>query len=223
MRCATWCGAAILLLSFASGDPVPLPQRLADTGAFSSDNRFFSPQYPLWSDGLTKRRWIQLPAGTVIDTTDPHNWNFPVGTKFWKEFSLNGRKVETRMLWKASAAGWVPAVYAWNEAGTEATLAPDDGVPAVIELSPGKRHSIPSRTECLACHGAKRPVPLGFNALQLSDDRDPNAIHGEPLSSGMTTLKTLAAAGLMAPVRTDFRHGNRGDVRGIECGQMSAA
>ena len=38
-----------------------------------------------------------------------------------------------------------------------------------------------------------RPGPLGFNALQLSTDRDPNAIHGEPLAPGMTTLATLDA------------------------------
>ena len=31
----------------------------------------FSPQYPLWSDGAAKARWIYLPPGTAIDTTRP--------------------------------------------------------------------------------------------------------------------------------------------------------
>ena len=36
-------------------------------GEIDPRNRPFSPQYPLWSDGLRKRRWIQLPEGTAID------------------------------------------------------------------------------------------------------------------------------------------------------------
>ena len=205
MKCVTWSGAVLVAAALASGDPARPPQRLADTGAFAAGTRVFSPQYPLWSDGLTKRRSISLPPGTAIDTSDVHAWDFPVGTKFWKEFSLNGRKIETRMLWKASASasGWVPATYVWNDAGTEATLAPDDGVPFVAEVAPGKRHSIPSRNDCLACHSTK-PVPLGFTALQLSTDRDPNALHGEPLSPEMLTLRTLVEDRLMAPVRTEL-------------------
>ena len=167
-----------------------VPQRLADTGAFDPRNRVFAPQYPLWSDGMSKTRSVHLPPGTTIDASDANAWKYPVGTRFWKEFTLNGRRVETRVLWKASEAGWIPAVYVWNEDGTEATLAPEDGVPGHIEVAPGKRHSIPSRTDCLACHGTK-PLPLGFNALQLSTDRDPNAIHGEPLRPEMLTLQTL--------------------------------
>jgi mono/diheme cytochrome c family protein len=194
----------MLAAALVSGEPLRPPQRLADTGAFDAANRRFSPQYPLWSDGLTKRRSILLPKGTAIDTSDVDNWDFPVGTKFFKEFSLNGRKVETRMLWKASDAGWVPAAYVWNDAGTEATLASDEGVPFVAEVAPNKRHSIPARNECAACHGTTRPVPLGFTALQLSTDRDPNAIHGEPLSPEMLTLKTLLDERLLSPARTEL-------------------
>ena len=55
----------------------PLPQRLSETGLFvpgstrvSADVMAFSPQYPLWSDGARKRRWIQLPPGRV-DRREP--------------------------------------------------------------------------------------------------------------------------------------------------------
>jgi mono/diheme cytochrome c family protein len=108
------------------------------------------------------------------------------------------------MVWKASAAGWVFASYVWNAEGTEATLAPDEGIPGAIEVAPGRRHSIPSRTDCTACHGTRRAGPLGFNPLQLSTDRDPHAIHGEPLAEGMLTLRNLADEGLLSPVRSQL-------------------
>ena len=183
-----------------------LPYRLTETGLFAADGetiargvRLFLPQYPLWSDGMTKRRWVSLPRGTTIDATLDVAWDFPVGTKFWKEFSLNGRKVETRFLWKSSPVRWQMASYFWNADGTEAVLAPPEGIPGFVEIAPGRRHSIPSRTDCTACHGTTRSGPLGFNVLQLSTDRDPNAIHGEPLGSGMLTLANLVDQGILAP------------------------
>ena len=76
----------------------------------------FAQQYPLWSDGADKRRWIYLPPGTTIDASNPESWNFPVGTKLWKEFSWGGQRVETRMLQRIRT-GWSYATYVWNEAG----------------------------------------------------------------------------------------------------------
>jgi mono/diheme cytochrome c family protein len=185
------------------------PARLSETGLYVRDgviderNRPFTPQYPLWSDGATKKRWVLLPPGTTIDARDDSAWEFPVGTRFWKEFTFNGRKVETRMLWKAATANWVAASYLWNDEQTDATLASDLGEPDVAPVSPSRRHSIPSTADCLACHGSKRTEPLGFNPLQLSTDRDPNALHAEPLSPGSLTLDALVRAGLISPARTD--------------------
>ena len=203
--------AAALHAATRAAQPGPCaPARLVDTGLFAAggaiaaDVRAYSPQYPLWSDGAAKSRWIYLPPGAAIDTTAPGEWSFPVGTKFWKEFTFNGRKVETRFLWRVSAARWVFASYAWNAEGTDAVLAPDEGLPGAAELAPGKHHDIPAASECAACHGTERPAPLGFNALQLSDDRDPNAIHGEPLAAGMITNATLAAEGRFSPARPEL-------------------
>jgi cytochrome c553 len=174
------------------------------SGTIDPRNRPFSPQYPLWSDGAAKSRWVFLPDGAVIDTRDPAGWQVPVGTKFWKEFRFDGRKVETRFLWRASADRWVFATYVWNEEGTDAVLAPDAGVRGAVELAPGKRHDIPGLADCRACHGNAHPGPLGFNALELSTDRDPNAIHGEPLAPGMTTIATLDREGRLSPARPDL-------------------
>ena len=188
------------------------PRFLSQTGLYSdaaklkidARNRTFSPQYPLWSDGATKRRWVRLPAGSQINVADLANWELPVGTKFWKEFSFNGRKVETRFLWQTRKNHWVFASYAWNDAQTDAELASESGVADIAEIADGKRHSIPSRQECRSCHDSSRTEILGFNALQLSDDRDPNALHAEPLTSEMVTLKTLVDENLMTPRRPEL-------------------
>ena len=173
-------------------------------GAIARGVRQFSPQYPLWSDGASKVRWISLPPGTAIDTTVPGDWTFPVGTKFWKEFSFNGRKAETRFIWRATADRWIFASYAWTAEGTDAVLAPEEGLPGVADIAAGKKHDIPAANDCRACHGTSRPGPLGFNALQLSTDRDPNAIHGEPLTGGMITLAALQSDGLLSPSRPEW-------------------
>ena len=93
---AVMLGAAIGAAPAVTGAPVavpPLPQRLSDTGLFvrgtttvRAEHIAFSPQYPLWSDGTGKRRWISLPPGTSIDASRPDAWEFPVGTRLWKEF-----------------------------------------------------------------------------------------------------------------------------------------
>jgi cytochrome c5 len=199
----------------AAGDnPPSAPARLSETGLYLSGqpgaidprNRAFSPQYPLRSDGARKSRWVFLPDGAAIDARTG-DWELPIGTRFWKEFRFGDRKVETRMLWKTGVADWIVASYLWNAEQTDATLAPAEGVPNVAEIAPGKTHSIPSRSDCLACHGAKRTTALGFNLLQLSTDRDPRAIHGESLEPGMITLETLVREERLAPLdRTLVSH-----------------
>jgi cytochrome c553 len=214
------CAMAVVLVTtivVASGPSGPearsrAPERLSETGLYetgradvlAAGNRRFSPQYPLWTDGATKERWVYLPPGQAIDATDPYDWDMPVGTKFWKEFRFSGRKVETRMIWRASRTEWIFATYIWNDAGTDAVLAPAEGVRNVADVAPGKKHSIPSATDCTACHGTARPGPLGFNALQLSSDRDPHALHAERASPGALTLEALFAEGLMRG-STDLR------------------
>ena len=188
------------------------PQRLSETGLYAPGRpgeiadgvRSFTPQYPLWTDGAVKRRWVALPAGAAIASSDAGTWDMPVGTRFWKQFEFNGRKVETRLIWRAARDRWVFASYQWNEEGSDSTLAPVDGVRGVADVAPGRRHSIPSASDCTTCHGSERPTPLGFNALQLSPDRDPAAIHGEPLRDGDVTLATLVA-----------EHRLEGHVRGL--------
>ncbi len=186
------------------------PQRLSQTGLYDQSgqidhrNQYFSPQYPLWTDGAAKSRWIYLPEGTQIDISNIDIWKFPVGTKLWKEFSFDGRKAETRMIWKAADDNWVFASYLWSENQSDAELAPSDGISDAIEITAGKRHSIPGVSDCRSCHQSTPAVVLGFTALQLSDDRDPLAPHQDPARLDLLTLKKLFEENRLNPARPDL-------------------
>src|SRR3712207_2304804 len=133
-------GAALgfALTIFASGEAVPqpaspkAPPTLQETGLYADiatlkvdpGHLAFSPQYPLWTDGAAKHRWISLPPGTAIDGSDPDAWVFPIGTRLWKEFSFGGRRIETRYLERRADGQWLYAAYAWSQDGLEAQLAP---------------------------------------------------------------------------------------------------
>lgn len=164
----------------------------------------FAPQYPLWTDGADKRRWVRLPAGARIDVSNPDVWRFPRGTTFWKEFSWNGHKVETRMIRHTAKGEWLFAAYRWNDEQTDAVLVPEAGVRGAYEVRAGRRHSIPGVADCLACHGSSPGVVLGFNALQLSDDRDPMSPHAEMLHSSMLTLSALVREKRLQPARREW-------------------
>jgi hypothetical protein len=136
------------------------------------DNLAFTPQYPLWSDGADKRRWLNLPAGSWIDASRPDAWEFPPGSRLWKEFSLAGKRIETRLIQRRADKSWRYASYIWNEAQTDAVLAPAEG--EVLSGTPvsGGRYEVPARSDCRACHdGAAVPV-LGASAVQLARVRD---------------------------------------------------
>ena len=106
-----------------SGPPDP-PETLSATGLYSdigtltlaADVREYEPTYALWSDGAEKRRWIRLPPGTKIDTSDMDHWSFPVGTKIWKEFQFAGKRVETRLIYRFGPGDddFIYAAYVWD-------------------------------------------------------------------------------------------------------------
>lgn len=188
----------------AVADGVPMPARLHDTGLYATGSGTdiapgvapFSPQYPLWSDGASKRRWIYLPPDTAIDARDPDAWEFPVGTRLWKEFSM-GRRVETRMIERVADGSWRFMAFVWDDGGEQAMLAPAGGIAALpVATAPGGRYTIPSQYDCLACHDDQAPV-LGFSALQLSPDRDPLAPHAETPPAGALDLPAVVDQGLL--------------------------
>lgn len=153
------------------------PERLSETGLFADmatqalgeGVRYYAPQFQLWTDGAAKRRWVRLPPGTQIDTTDMDAWRYPVGTKIWKEFAKDGQVIETRYMAKYGPDGqdWVFIAYQWDPMLNDAFPVPE-GQPDAL----GTQHDIPSDLTCLKCHEGLADGILGFSALQLSHDGD---------------------------------------------------
>ena len=194
----------------ADGKPPAAPLRLSETGLYDSTGAIDAAQSSVRPAvpalvGRSREVAVDPPAGSLQNRRlRRRRVAFPVGTKFWKQFTWGGRKVETRMIWKAGEEEWVFATYQWTEDQTDALLAPEAGVSNVVEIARGKRHSIPGIEDCNSCHRSSPAVVLGFNALQLSDDRDPLAPHAEPLSPAAVTIKSLVETGRLYPPRPEL-------------------
>ncbi|MCA9610190.1 MAG: hypothetical protein KC619_31555 [Myxococcales bacterium] len=156
-----------------AGPPLPdPPPTLSATGLFTSGAsgpyaagaREYAVRHPLWTDGAEKRRHLLLPPGAAIDTTDPDHWAFPEGTRIFKEFLVDGRPIETRMLWKTGpgVGSWVYVAYRYREDGSDADAVPD-GEADVL----GTPHDVPSTDDCRNCHRGGRDFVLGLGAMQL--------------------------------------------------------
>jgi len=134
--------------------------------------QLFTPAFELWSDGADKRRWVYLPECETVDSSTMDDWSLPVGATLFKEFSVDGNRIETRILVRLGPGPrqFALASYLWNEDESDATLVGPEG----LEDARGTSHDIPSKAACLRCHGTYqtgggRPSrALGFSALQLA-------------------------------------------------------
>jgi hypothetical protein len=146
----------------------------------------YTPSTPLWSDNAQKQRWIELPTNTQIDISNPSEWTFPVGTKLFKEFRLDGKRVETRMFQKTTSTFWVYATYAWNGDDSAATISFGGPVPVG---DGGVTWNIPTNDDCNECHRGRQDRILGFEQVSL----------GLPGAQGLT-LAQLVEQNLVTPV-----------------------
>jgi hypothetical protein len=175
-----------------------LPDRLSDTGLYSDLDsgalapgvERFRPAFELWSDGAEKRRFIRLPPGAQIDSSDMDAWSFPVGTRMWKEFRSRGLRVETRLIERVGAdpGAWAAQAYVWSDGEEDAIAAPAGFVEAR-----GTDHDVPAAGECVGCHGGRSSFALGFSAIQLAGV----AVEGE------TDLRQLVERGLLSQLPAD--------------------
>jgi uncharacterized repeat protein (TIGR03806 family) len=192
-------GAAILLtlaLLTLSGcsrpmQPIAPPggsapvRRLSELGLFVGDPAKQIPRAglvayevnaPLYSDGAAKRRFVLVPEGARIATSDDR-WQLPVGTYLVKTFafprdlrdpSRGERLVETRFLIRTSD-GFTASTYVWNEAQTDAISSGGNLDVPVSFVDHDGRHQeqvfhVPGTSQCRDCHQGRA---LGWRSRQL--------------------------------------------------------
>jgi hypothetical protein len=205
--------------------PTP-PLLLSATGLFTSvamngtltlaeGVQEYQPLYPLWSDGAEKLRWIYLPPGSKIDTTTSmDHWSFPAGTKFWKEFDLNGQRLETRLLWKYGPAADDVSYWWDSEGGTPNDAEMADPVLGEQNVN-GTAHSIPTEQDCETCHNSIEEHVLGFGAIELNHTLSGANIHSLIQAGSLTTnpaLGDLAIPGdATAQAALGYLHANCGN------------
>lgn len=198
-------GCTTILGVRTCADPSPeilatAPPTLSATGLYGHRGALgrsvlrYRPRFELVGDGEAKDRFVQLPAGSSIDSNAMDDWRFPSGTKLWKHFFRDGKPIETRYLAKVvdgdGADSWLAVAYVWNTAGTEAFVAPEG-----LDDANGSGHDIPPARRCRACHGGTSSFVLGLSAIQL----------GGPARPGDASLASLAAEGrLTRPARTTY-------------------
>ena len=167
-----------------SGETWEYPPLLSQTGIFS-DLATLTPaqgmvpydvNMPLWSSGLSKKRWVMIPndgvpntPGEQITYSENQAWQFPVGTVFVKHFARpdNDAPLETRLFVHGND-GWGGVTYKWRPGGAEADLI-EDGLTESLTLD-GQTfdYLYPSRNQCMQCHQAGTGPVLGFRTRQLN-------------------------------------------------------
>jgi hypothetical protein len=155
----------------------------------------YDPGLHLWSDGADKLRWIYLPPGQKIDTSDMDEWTFPVGTKVFKEFSLPmgdasaDTRIETRMIWKQAPGTWYRTTYLWTSDGVSDATELTDG-----ELDAGGTgYEVPNQDECNQCHNGRKDGVLGFEAVALSSASASGLPMSALIAQGLLTAPPDAA------------------------------
>jgi len=153
------------------------------TKTVAADVRPYDPGLHLWSDGAGKTRWIYLPPGTKIDSSNMDQWTFPAGTKVWKEFALGGTRIETRLIWKRPSGSWYFTTYRWSADGATSTSELISGQ----TNADGNGYEIPTQSNCYDCHGGRFDAVLGFEAVTLSSPQATGVTMATLISSNLLT------------------------------------
>lgn len=203
----------------------------AECSRLADGLRPYTPRFELFADGATKQRFIYLPQAATIDTKNPDRWNFPNGTRIYKTFSAQGKRLETRVFSKhADAPGlasWDYAAYVWNDDGKSVRPADPDVNETMVR---GIAHVVPTKKECERCHalkGVDMDSINGFGAIQLNhEERDANAwtlrrlLHDGLLVNGSSGAPNVSVDNAIIPGderdqnALGYLHGNCGHCHG---------
>lgn len=200
-----------------------MPAKLSETGCFDASDPSkplaglipFELNAALWSDGASKRRWMALPGGTKIKVVADGDFEFPAGTMLVKEFSLGGKRLETRFFARhpeqvetdagvVESSRWVGYTYQWNAEQTEAFLVPAGATtPFTVDAAQPELGTwqVPNREECMTCHSIAAGRSLGPEIRQFNRDH-----YYEGTKTTSNQLATLEHIGMfeepLAPLDT---------------------
>jgi hypothetical protein len=185
----------------ATGMPEKFPRHLSGTGLFANTAKHktapgvmgYSINVPHWTDGATATHHFALPGKGQLRFGGNRGWQGPDGTALMQTLSRDGKRIETRVLLKQQNE-WLGYSYEWNKAQTDATLVSREGADRV--LSNGKPWRIPSRAECMMCHGRAAGYVLSLTELQLNRTHD----YGEVKANQIQELSRL---GLVSGARPE--------------------
>jgi uncharacterized repeat protein (TIGR03806 family) len=154
-----------------------IPDNLADMACFDpADTTLpgsslipYTVNSRLWSDGADKTRYMALPNSTTIDVVGQHDWQFPVGSVLVKNFYLDNKIIETRLLMNrlnlaTNVGNWQGFTYEWDE-NLEVATRVKGGKTTVIA---DQQWTFPSETQCLLCHTESAGFVLGPETAQMN-------------------------------------------------------
>ena len=147
-----------------------------------------------WSDGAVKQRWLALPDAESITINANGDFQLPTGSVLRKDFYLDNKIVETRLLAHHTDGDWAGYSYEWDAGGLDATLLTDSKTVMI------GTHAwfYPSGSDCLRCHTIAAGRSLGPETAQLNRDYT-------YASTGKTgnQVFTFASIGLFATALSD--------------------
>lgn len=202
----------VFALDFYSGHPMRIakksstqtnafPAKLSQTGCFDPKDPKrplpalvpYEVNAPFYSDGADKRRWLALPDGTKMTVKADGDFDFPNGAVLAKEFTLGGKRIETRLFVKHTDSEWGGYSYEWNDAETEAVLLPAGKTKPVGAV----KWTYPSRGQCMSCHTPAAGRSLGLEVPQIT--RDATYASTNRLAPQIATLQHIGMLGDLGP------------------------
>ena len=110
---------------------------------------------------------MALPDAAAITIELDGDWTFPNNSVLVKNFNLNGKRIETRLLVRHADGSWRGYSYEWNNSETDASLL----LNGKTTTKEGQKYIYPSTTECMICHTSVTAISLGPQTDQLNRDK----------------------------------------------------
>jgi len=169
-----------------------VPERLSATGCLARERPSelapgaipYAVNVPHWADGATIERAFALRDGRTMHVGTDGRLVLPVGSVALQTFSVDGKRVETRMLVRHEDGEWSGYSYEWLDDGSDAVLLPSS---KTKRTGTSPAWHFPSRSACVECHRRSAGHTLGLELPQLQRDLQ----YGLRISNQLATLEHI--------------------------------